>query len=136
LSLLLFFLSWKIKFGIVRHSELGSSSTYAYPIFLTMITFFPGLIGILCALTSTTMADSKEQVPFSSDNQNSDLVRQGNLPSLADLLTLETRASIFYSYARETDISERFSNGGDSLTMFVPTNKAIMALARKPYVSC
>ncbi|KAF8515777.1 hypothetical protein BU17DRAFT_67706 [Hysterangium stoloniferum] len=79
-----------------------------------------------------SMAFSKEQVIFGSDSQDS-LVRQGNLPTLADLLTLETRASIFYSYAREVDTSERFSDNGDALTMFVPTNKAVMALGRKPH---
>lgn len=53
-------------------------------------------------------------------------------PSLADLLTIETSASIFYSYARETVFSERFEDDGVKSTLLVPTNKAVMALARKP----
>ena len=55
------------------------------------------------------------------------------LPTLADLLTLEARASIFYEYARDTDMSARFSQAGGT-TLFVPTNKAVQALAQKPYV--
>ncbi|KAJ4470246.1 hypothetical protein J3R30DRAFT_1243062 [Lentinula aciculospora] len=67
------------------------------------------------------------------------------MPSLADLLTIESSASIFYSYARELALSELFSeregsaqveeqiNGKSGLTLLVPTNKAVMALARKPH---
>lgn len=53
-------------------------------------------------------------------------------PSLADLLTIESSASIYYSYARETELSSLFSDERAHLTLLVPTNKAIMALARKP----
>jgi hypothetical protein len=53
-------------------------------------------------------------------------------PTLADLLTIEPSASIFYSYARELELSARFADGSATYTLFVPTNKAIMALARKP----
>lgn len=54
-------------------------------------------------------------------------------PRLADLLTIETSASIFYSYARETKLSELFNDERARTTVLVPTNKAIMALARKPH---
>ncbi|KZT73316.1 hypothetical protein DAEQUDRAFT_662427 [Daedalea quercina L-15889] len=54
-------------------------------------------------------------------------------PSLADLLTIESSASIYYSYARETDLSALFSDAHARLTLLVPTNKAVMALARKPH---
>ncbi|PPQ96149.1 hypothetical protein CVT26_004784 [Gymnopilus dilepis] len=54
-------------------------------------------------------------------------------PTLADLLTIEPSASIFYSYARELELSATFSNSGAKLTVFAPTNKAVMALARKPH---
>ncbi|KAF8902211.1 hypothetical protein CPB84DRAFT_1679000 [Gymnopilus junonius] len=54
-------------------------------------------------------------------------------PTLADLLTIEPSASIFYSYARELELSSVFSDQGARLTIFAPTNKAIMALARKPH---
>ncbi|KAH6911100.1 hypothetical protein BKA70DRAFT_1370835 [Coprinopsis sp. MPI-PUGE-AT-0042] len=53
-------------------------------------------------------------------------------PSLADLLTVESSASIFYSYARELQLSEGLSREDFKLTLFVPTNKAVMNLTKKP----
>src|ERR1700728_739623 len=53
-------------------------------------------------------------------------------PSLHDLLTIESSTSIFFSYARETDISQLFANHDARTTLLVPTNKAVMALSRKP----
>jgi len=53
-------------------------------------------------------------------------------PTLADLMTIEPSASIFYSYARELELSAIFADTRASSTLFVPTNKAVMALARKP----
>ena len=53
-------------------------------------------------------------------------------PSLADLLTVETSLSIFYSYARELELSGSFANEQANLTILAPTNKAVMALERKP----
>nr|GAT53721.1 predicted protein [Mycena chlorophos] len=54
-------------------------------------------------------------------------------PTIADLLTIESSASIFYSYARELTLSNAFSDTGSQLTVFAPSNKAVMALARKPH---
>ncbi|KAL0952187.1 hypothetical protein HGRIS_008798 [Hohenbuehelia grisea] len=54
-------------------------------------------------------------------------------PTLADLLTIESSASIFYSYAREIDLGAIFSDVNARNTLLVPTNKAVMALARKPH---
>lgn len=54
------------------------------------------------------------------------------VPSLADLLTIETSASIFYTYAREIELSELFASPNENNTVLVPTNKAVMALSRKP----
>ncbi|TFK56822.1 hypothetical protein OE88DRAFT_1640661 [Heliocybe sulcata] len=54
-------------------------------------------------------------------------------PRLADLLTIESSASIFYSYAREVELSELFNEESARVTLLVPTNKAVMALARKPH---
>lgn len=56
-------------------------------------------------------------------------------PSLTDLLTIESSASIYFSYARETEFSKEFSVVDNQLTLLVPTNKAVMALTRKPYAS-
>ena len=53
-------------------------------------------------------------------------------PSLADLLTIEPSASIFYSYARELELSRIFGDLSQNNTLLVPTNKAVMALPRKP----
>ena len=53
-------------------------------------------------------------------------------PSLTDLLTIESSASIYYSYARETEFSKEFSAVDHQLTLLVPTNKAVMGLPRKP----
>ena len=53
-------------------------------------------------------------------------------PSLADLLTIESTASIFFSYARELEISQIFSDSNARSTVLVPTNKAVVALPRKP----
>ena len=70
-------------------------------------------------------------------------LKTDGLPTLADLLTIGPSASIFYSYARELALSELFSTppqvlddvtGKGGLTLLVPTNKAVMALARKPCV--
>ncbi|KAA1471467.1 hypothetical protein DENSPDRAFT_776453 [Dentipellis sp. KUC8613] len=54
-------------------------------------------------------------------------------PSLADLLTIETSASIFFSYARETEISRCLFDVNARSTVLVPSNKAIIALSRKPH---
>ncbi|KAJ3903626.1 hypothetical protein F5879DRAFT_958892 [Lentinula edodes] len=91
------------------------------------------------------------QTPLNSPEfeigDTSSYLQVNNMPSLADLLTIESSASIFYSYARELALSQLFAdskssvwdgdqkltlaNGG--LTLLVPTNKAVMALARKPH---
>ncbi|ETW86744.1 hypothetical protein HETIRDRAFT_40718 [Heterobasidion irregulare TC 32-1] len=54
-------------------------------------------------------------------------------PTLADLLTIERSASIFFSYARETGLNSLFSDETAMNTILVPTNKAVMALAKKPH---
>jgi len=53
-------------------------------------------------------------------------------PTLADLLTIEPSASIYYSYARDTELSKEFNATDQYLTLLVPTNKAVMAQPRKP----
>ncbi|KAJ7349080.1 hypothetical protein DFH08DRAFT_864350 [Mycena albidolilacea] len=58
---------------------------------------------------------------------------QSMKPTLADLLTIESSTSIFYSYARELTLSNMFSDSERPITILAPTNKAVMALARKPH---
>ncbi|KAG8858879.1 hypothetical protein FRB91_009123 [Serendipita sp. 411] len=58
-------------------------------------------------------------------------------PMLSDQLSLEPQASIFFSYARESAKLSGILSGvgeysGQKYTVFVPTNKAVMTLARKP----
>lgn len=106
----------------------------------TLSSLLQGLAATSMVFASPGKADQTIfSPPHTPETDNfADLVRPaGNLPTLADLLTLEGRASIFYSYARETDMSARFVRAegeGEGTTVFVPTNKAVQALARKPYV--
>jgi hypothetical protein len=91
------------------------------------------------ALSTLVSASLNEQViipPMSYNNEDGrpDSPFTSSQPTLADLLTIETSASIYYSYARETDLASMFSSGSVWFTMLVPTNKAVMALARKPWV--
>lgn len=53
-------------------------------------------------------------------------------PTLFDLLTIESSTSIFFSYARELDLVRLFTNVDANITVLVPTNKAVMALEKKP----
>jgi len=55
-----------------------------------------------------------------------------NLPTIADLLTVERSTSIFYSYVRETKFSKMLDGSYQNLTILAPTNKAVIALPRKP----
>lgn len=88
---------------------------------------------LVLQLLPTSIASMSEQFLF--DEPPSSYEPQAtNSPSLADLLTIENSASIFYSYARETRLSEFFGDDGSYVTLFVPNNRAVMALARKPYV--
>ncbi|EJC98626.1 uncharacterized protein FOMMEDRAFT_95640 [Fomitiporia mediterranea MF3/22] len=52
---------------------------------------------------------------------------------LSDILTVQTSASIFYSYARETHVGELLKREDARITVFAPTNKAVIALPRKPH---
>ncbi|KAF9055735.1 hypothetical protein BJ165DRAFT_1521715 [Panaeolus papilionaceus] len=54
-------------------------------------------------------------------------------PTLADLLTIDSSASIFYSYARELELSSMLSDKDRKVTIFVPTNKAVINMHRKPH---
>ena len=79
-------------------------------------------------------AFQQDQVVMSSGEETAEpFVPQTQArPTLHDLLTIESSASIFFSYARETDISARFQDADVALTLLVPTNRAVMALPKKP----
>jgi hypothetical protein len=85
---------------------------------------------LLVSTLSLVSASKKDQMPILSDPEY--VPQTTPQPTLADLLTIEPAASIFYSYARELELSSMFSDHDAKVTMFVPTNKAVMALARKP----
>ena len=86
---------------------------------------------VLFTLSPTTIASQRDQVPMDSPEY---VPQTSPQPTLADLLTIEPSTSIFFSYARELELSSILSDQSAKLTLFVPTNKAVMALARKPYV--
>lgn len=59
--------------------------------------------------------------------------RASQLPTISDLLTLQ-RGSLFYDYVREVSEVERLlDNHSTKLTVFAPTNKAIVNLHRRPH---
>ena len=92
-------------------------------------TFILPLVSITLGIHATGAA---EQIVFPNvpmdDNRPAPNVRS----TLFDLLTIEPGASIFFSYARELELSRLFVDANSNLTLLVPTNKAVMALARKP----
>ncbi|VDC05769.1 unnamed protein product [Peniophora sp. CBMAI 1063] len=81
-------------------------------------------LSTLFALATTVLvrAAHTEQIVMSSPEG----------PNLFDLLTIEPSVSIFFSYARETEISKLLVDRPKN-TLLVPTNRAVMALARKPH---
>ncbi|CAA7264938.1 unnamed protein product [Cyclocybe aegerita] len=89
---------------------------------------------LLVPVFSSAKASMGDQIPVFLDTPGPAYVPQTTpQPTLADLLTIEPSASIFYSYAREIELSQLFSDKDSKITLFVPTNKAVMALARKPH---
>ncbi|KIR51260.1 hypothetical protein I315_06303 [Cryptococcus gattii Ru294] len=57
-------------------------------------------------------------------------------PTVADLLTTERTASLWWSYARDSvEIARRLESKLKSSTVLVPVDKAILALERKPHQS-
>lgn len=92
-------------------------------------TFILPLISVTIGLHAAAAADQivLPNVPM-DDNRPASSVR----PTLFDLLTIEPGTSIFFSYARELELSRLFVNVNSNITLLVPTNNAVMALARKP----
>lgn len=52
--------------------------------------------------------------------------------TLADFLTIESSASIFYDYARGISLGNKLIDKSSKITVLVPNNKAVMRLAKKP----
>ena len=99
---------------------------------------FHALASLVLPLVSCALA--QDQIPLGADTTiamppETYTPQTNSAPTLADLLTIDPAASIFFSYAREVQLSASFADAaGAPMTLLVPTNKAVMALARKPYV--
>lgn len=83
-----------------------------------------------------TLASYAEQILITptdiTSQESATIPALTDMPTLADLLTIDPSVSIFYSYAREVELSKIFTDEKARNTLLVPTNKAVMALARKP----
>lgn len=91
------------------------------------------LVAVFVPFLAVTYASVNDQLPMTdAHRQASYEPLTSSKPTLADLLTIESSASIFYSYARELELCAIFSDEGVNSTLLVPTNKAVMALHRKP----
>ncbi|KAI0814744.1 hypothetical protein BC629DRAFT_1466877 [Irpex lacteus] len=87
-------------------------------------------------LPFVALASQEDQVALQPSEMSETFVPlTQSQPTIADLLTIESSASIFYSYARELELSSQFGDPSVHNTVFVPTNKAVMSLARKPHQS-
>ncbi|KAI0800607.1 hypothetical protein C8Q74DRAFT_1214484 [Fomes fomentarius] len=91
---------------------------------------------LVLPLLAWASTDEQMVLPSTQDGRSEEPfvpVTYSGKPSLADLLTIETSSSIFYSYAREVEISKLFSDPNARSTVLVPSNKAVIALPRKPH---
>jgi len=53
--------------------------------------------------------------------------------TLADLLTIEPLASIFYDYARRISLGSKLNDKSSMITVLVPRNEAVMKSSKKPH---
>lgn len=88
---------------------------------------------LILPLLSLASVDEQTIIPVQLSDEEAYMPMTNAQPTLADLLTIESSASIFYSYARELELSALFAGENSRMTLLVPTNKAVMALARKPH---
>ena len=85
---------------------------------LAAFLLFP-LLSSATATEQTVMGEAQTNVSHSTQ-------------TLADLLTIEPSASIFYDYARGIDLGSKLNDRSSVITILVPRNKAVMKLAKKP----
>lgn len=90
------------------------------------------LLSLLVLPLIASASTAEQMVLPGADKEPFVPVVNSGKPSLADLLTIESTASIFFSYARELEISQLFGDPNARSTVLVPTNKAVIALPRKP----
>jgi hypothetical protein len=92
-------------------------------------TFILPLISITLGIHAAAAA---EQIILPNTPMDNNRPSSNVHPTLFDLLTIESSTSIFFTYARELELSRLFVDSESKLTLLVPTNKAVMKLARKP----
>jgi hypothetical protein len=111
--------------------------------FLQQILNISALVAIASAqlVIPQVVLDQTPGLVEQQQQQQKQVMAEDNIPPrapmLSDQLSLEPQASIFFTYARESAKASGILEGGEyngveQFTVFVPTNKAIMALARKP----
>ena len=92
----------------------------------------------LLSVLSTTLAS---QTPMVSPEELAKFSESGgyhpesfNLPTIGDVLTGQMRSSIFYDYLRDIRSYATMVNNRNAkpMTMFVPTNRAVISLPQKP----
>ncbi|CAE6411946.1 unnamed protein product [Rhizoctonia solani] len=93
----------------------------------------------LLYLASAALTASCSQLPLTPimSDTNIPSLANPNGPTLADVLTIQQSSSIFYDYLREIpDIVDRLTDtsGNVMTTVFVPRNKAVITLPRKPHL--
>jgi hypothetical protein len=96
--------------------------------------FATSLLSLLSITLGIQAVAATDQIPLPNAPMDANLPTPNSRLTLFDLLTIEPRTSIFFSYARELELGRLFVDVDSNLTLLVPTNKAVMALARKPYV--
>jgi hypothetical protein len=92
-------------------------------------TYIIPLISLTLGIYAAAAAD---QIVFPNTPMDDSRPTSNVGTTLFDILTIESGSSIFFSYARELQLSRLFVDVDANLTLLVPTNKAVMALARKP----
>jgi hypothetical protein len=94
--------------------------------------FATSLLSLLSITIGIQAVAAADQIPLPNAPMDANLPTSNARLTLFDLLTIEPRTSIFFSYARELELGRLFVDMDSKLTLLVPTNKAVMALARKP----
>ena len=98
---------------------------------LKFSSFLASLAGIMdTGMDGIVSSIGRDQLPLGQE-LSQDASPTSNL-LLSDVLTIQSASSIFFSYARDTKVGELLHEKGSEMTVFAPTNKAVMALARKP----
>ncbi|KAJ8076704.1 hypothetical protein AAF712_000331 [Marasmius tenuissimus] len=100
---------------------------------LSLLPFAAAIFEPIDRQPKPAAARRHQQIPMMEPETTPQINSAG--PTLADLLTIDSSTSIFYSYARELELSKLLNEESAGLTLLAPTNKAVMALARKPHQS-